>query len=214
MIKAIIFDDHKAVRESLQLLLQNNAEIKLSGSFANTYHWRNAILKYEPDVVVMDIDIPGENGIEVTKLIKAQFPHIQVLIQTVHDDYDRIFASLCAGASGYILKGNFFNSLADAIMDVANGGTSMSPSIAVKVLELFRVYTPGGQQITNDDYALTLKEKAVLTLMVEGKMYKEIADSLHIAFETARSHVKNIYKKLHVASKSEAVAKAIKEKLI
>lgn len=214
MIKVLIFDDHKAVRESLQLLLQNNTDIKLSGSYANTYHWESVLSRHEPDVVVMDIDIPGENGIEVTRLIKSQFPYVQVLIQTVHDDYDKIFASLCAGANGYILKGNFFTSLEDAIKDVANGGTSMSPSIAVKVLELFRQYTPGSNQMVNDEYALTQKEKAVLTLMVEGKVYKEIADALNMAFETARSHVKNIYKKLHVASKSEAVAKAIREKLI
>lgn len=214
MIKAIIFDDHKAVRESLQLLLKDHESILLVGSFANTYNWKNNVLKLEPDVIVMDIDLPGENGIEVTKAIKAQFPQIQVLIQTVHDDYDKIFASLCAGASGYILKGNFYANLTDSIRDVANGGSSMSPSVAVKVLELFRLYTPGSNQITQDEYALTQKEKAVLSLMVEGKVFKEIAEAQNIAFETARSHVKNIYKKLHVASKSEAVAKAIKEKLI
>lgn len=214
MIKVIIFDDHKAVRESLQLLLKNNDDIKLVGSYANTYHWKNNVVKQEPDVIVMDIDIPGENGIEVTRGIKAQFPNIQVLIQTVHDDYEKIFASLCAGASGYILKGNFFANLSDSIRDVAKGGTSMSPTIAVKVLELFRLYTPGSNQITHDEYALSQKEKAVLTLMVEGKVYKEIADEMNIGFETARTHVKHIYKKLHVASKTEAVAKAIKENLI
>jgi DNA-binding NarL/FixJ family response regulator len=163
----------------------------------------------KPDVVLMDINIPGKNGIEAVKEIKDHFPAIQVCMQTVFEDENKIFASLCAGASGYILKSSPPDKILQAIREVANGGAFFTPSVAKKMLFNFQ------QQQQHAEYIqLTEKEKEVLKLLVDGLSYKMIAEKAGVSFHTIHTHIKHIYDKLHVNSKGEAVAKAIKSRLI
>jgi DNA-binding NarL/FixJ family response regulator len=157
----------------------------------------------------MDINIPGKNGIEAVKEIKEHFPSIKVCMQTVFEDEDKVFASLCAGASGYILKSSPPDKILQAIREVADGGAFFTPSVAKKVLFNFQ------QQPQHAEYIqLTDKEKEVLKLLVDGLSYKMIAEKAGVSFHTIHTHIKHIYDKMHVNSKGEAVAKAIKSRLI
>ena len=151
------------------------------------------------------------NGIEATKIIKENFPNVQVLIQTIFFEDEYIFNAICAGASGYILKTTSPAGYLDAIADVTAGGSPMTPGIARRVMELFRTKL---QPATINDYQLTAQEKKILQLLVEGKSYKMIASALSIAFDTVKSHIRNIYSKLHVNSGTEAVSKAIRDKIV
>jgi DNA-binding NarL/FixJ family response regulator len=153
--------------------------------------------------------MPGINGIEGVVLIRKQFPDIHILMQTVFDDDDRIFAALKAGASGYILKNAGSAKLLDAIIEVHNGGAPMSPSVAKKVLNQFQ----GVKSSASENFNLSARERDVLGLLVNGKSYKMIADELNISYDTVRAHMKKIYEKLHVSSMTEAVAKAINKNL-
>jgi DNA-binding NarL/FixJ family response regulator len=162
---------------------------------------------------LMDIEMPGLNGIEITKHICEKFPDAKILIQTVFNDSERIFQALCAGASGYILKNDPPHKYLEAINEVYNGGAPMSSTVAKKMLGFFAnknivLVAPG-----NTDYQLSDREKELLKLMVEGHDYKTIAGKAFISYETVRTHVKHIYSKLHVASRSEAVMKAIQHGL-
>ncbi len=162
-------------------------------------------------MVLMDIEMPGINGIEAVKIIKHELPAIQVLMQTVFHDDDNIFNAICAGASGYILKTTSPAGYMEAIKDVYNGGSPMSGSIARRVLELFQKNI---MPVTNKDYQLTPKEKEILQHLVKGKSFKMIADAISASYETVRTHMKNIYTKLHVNSNTEAVSKALQEKIV
>jgi DNA-binding NarL/FixJ family response regulator len=153
-------------------------------------------------------------GIEGVKLIKKELPHVQVLMQTVFEDDDRVFDSICAGASGYILKNYLNTKLVESIMELQYGGSPMSPSIARKVLGKLQQIPQHIKPEEAPDYRLTPREKEVLACIVNGLSYKMIADQLHISYETVRSHVKKIYEKLHVASLTEAVAKAINQRIV
>ena len=157
----------------------------------------------------MDIDMPGMNGIEAVKVIRNNFPTVQVLMFTVFDDDEKVFAAIKAGAGGYILKNAEPQNLLHAISEVYNGGAPMTPGIARKVLLQFQDMLPD----ENKDYHLSQREKEVLALLVEGHPYKMIASKLNITYDTVRAHMKKIYEKLHVASMTEAVAKAINQKL-
>jgi DNA-binding NarL/FixJ family response regulator len=159
--------------------------------------------------VIMDIDMPGMNGIEGVKLIRNNFPIVQVLMFTVFDDDEKVFAAIKAGAGGYILKNAEPQNLLHAISEVYNGGAPMTPGIARKVLHQFHDMLPEEKK----DYRLSMREKEVLGLLVEGYSYKMIAGKLNITYDTVRAHMKKIYEKLHVASMTEAVAKAINQKL-
>jgi DNA-binding NarL/FixJ family response regulator len=171
-----------------------------------------ALLEAEPcDIVLMDIEMPGMNGIEATHIIKEHFPAVQVLIQTVFFEDEYIFNAICAGASGYILKSTSPAGYLEAIADVNAGGSPMTPGIARRVMELFRNKM---QPAVSNDYQLTAQEKKVLQLLVEGKSYKMIAAELFVAFDTIKSHIRNIYSKLHVSSGTEAVSKAIRDKIV
>jgi DNA-binding NarL/FixJ family response regulator len=162
-----------------------------------------------PDVVLMDINIPGKNGIEAVKEIKEHFPNVQVCMQTVFEEDDKIFASLCAGASGYILKNTPPDKILQAVKEVAEGGAFFTPSIAKKVLNNFQ------QQPQQAEYIqLTDKEKEVLKYLVEGLSYKMIAEKVFLSFHTVHTHLRHVYEKLHVNSKGEAINKAIKNKLV
>lgn len=213
-LRIAIFDDNKNIRESIMLLLKTVPGFEVVGSFSHVLDCVEDIRECKPDIVLMDIEMPGMTGIEAVKSIKKEFPHIQVLMQTVFEDDDRVFDSICAGASGYILKNYLNTKLIDSIMELQYGGSPMSPSIARKVLNKMQQIPQYVRPEESPDYQLTPREKEVLTCLVNGQSYKMIAADLHISYETVRSHVKKIYEKLHVASLTEVVAKAINQRLV
>jgi DNA-binding NarL/FixJ family response regulator len=210
-IKVAVFEDNRQLRESLCQLIDSTLEFECTGAFADADHLERKIITSKPDVVMMDIDMPGINGIDAVNIIHEKFPAIRVLMQTVFDDNDKIFAAIRAGASGYILKKVMPAKIIEAIRETFQGGAPMTPSIAEKVLNMFRIQT---QQTQAEKIDLSEREKEILTLLVKGKSYKMIAADCFISIDTVNSHIKNIYEKLHVHSKSEAVVKAINQKLI
>jgi DNA-binding NarL/FixJ family response regulator len=213
-LRIAIFDDNKNIRESISLLLKTVAGFEVVGSFAHVLDCVDDVRDCKPDIVLMDIEMPGMTGIEAVKSIKKEFPHIQVLMQTVFEDDDRVFDSICSGASGYILKNYLNTKLIEAITELQYGGSPMSPSVARKVLNKMQQIPQHVKPEESPDYQLTPREKEVLTCLVNGQSYKMIAADLHISYETVRSHVKKIYEKLHVASLTEVVAKAIHQRLV
>ena len=213
-IRIAIFDDNKNIRESIGMLLSTENSFEVVGSFSHVLDCLEDITTCKPDVILMDIEMPGMSGIEAVKTIRKEFPQIQILMQTVFEDDDRVFDSICSGASGYILK-NFLNTkLIDAIKELQYGGSPMSPSIARKVFNKMQQIPQFVKPEEAPNYDLTPREKEVLSCIVEGLAYKMIADKLKISYETVRSHVKKIYEKLHVASLTEAVAKAIHQRIV
>jgi DNA-binding NarL/FixJ family response regulator len=160
----------------------------------------------------MDIEMPGINGIEATKLVKEHFPQINILIQTVFFEDEHIFNAICAGASGYILKSTTPDGYVEAIKDVQAGGSPMTPGIARRVLELFKDKLQ--PTAPTNDYNLTAQEKKVLQLLVAGKSYKMIATELFVSIDTVKTHIRNTYAKLHVHSGTEAVSLALRDKLV
>jgi DNA-binding NarL/FixJ family response regulator len=213
-IRIAIFDDNKNVRNSIILLLNTDPDLEVVGNFSTAQHCVENVLTSRPDLVLMDLEMPGVNGIEAVKLLTKEFPHIQILIQTVFEDDERVFDSICAGASGYILKNQLNSSLIDAIKDLQTGGSPMSPSIARRVLNMLQHSYQGKRQRPVEEYNLTAREKEVLTAVVNGLSYKMIGYELNISYETVRSHIKKIYEKLHVASLTEVVAKAINQNIV
>jgi DNA-binding NarL/FixJ family response regulator len=212
-IRVAIFEDNKLVRDALQTILNGTTGFICCGAFADGNRWEMEIKNSEPDVVLMDIEMPGLNGIQITGKICARFPYIKILMQTVFNDSEKIFLALCAGASGYILKNDPPHKFIEAINEVYNGGAPISSAVAKKVLGFFAnhnviLVSPG-----NEDYHLSEREKEILRLMAGSFNYKTIAEKLFISYETVRTHVKNIYKKLHVTSRSEAVSKAMQQGL-
>ncbi len=207
-IKVAIFEDNKLIREALQTIINGTLGFSCTGTFANVNQVEADILFSRPDVVLMDIEMPGRNGIEATKIIKENFPEVKVLIQTVFNDNDKIFNALCAGASGYILKTDSPLKQLQALEEVYNGGASMSSSIAQKVMQFFVRKNVILVRPEETDFDLSTREKEILSLMMEGNNYRGIADKAFISYETVRTHIKHIYKKLHVASRSEAILKA------
>ncbi len=211
IIKVAIFEDNKHLRESLYYLVNGTEGFTCSGAYADSNDLLFQLKRSQPDVILMDIEMPGMNGIEAVKIIRKQFPAIQVLMQTIFHDDDNIFKAICAGASGYILKTTSPAGYIDAIKDVFNGGSPMTGSIARRVLDLFQQnIIPTG----SNDYQLTPKEKEILQQLVKGKSFKMIADTIGTSYETVRTHMKNIYTKLHVNSNTEAVSKALQEKIV
>lgn len=209
-VKVLFFDDNKHIRESLTLLFETDERFKLCGAYDSAVHATEFTKVHEPDVVIMDIDMPGLNGIDAVALLHQNYPTLPIIMLTVFDDVDRIYNSLRNGALGYMLKSTDPDKLLDAIVEVHQGGAPMSPAIARKVLTHFK----GEETKTNENYNLTAREKEVLSHLVEGLSYKMIAAELNISFETVRSHIKKIYEKLHVQTMTEAVTKTLREKLI
>ena len=162
----------------------------------------------KPDLVLMDIEMPVADGISGVWKIKKEFPGIRIIMQTVFEDEARIFASLQAGAEGYILKNASASKVIESIREVYNGGASMTPSVALRVMKYFNQSKPPA------DYSLTNKEKEVLSLLSDGNSYKMVADKLGITYFTVNTHIKNIYEKLHVHSIGEAVSVALKNKIV
>lgn len=213
-IRIAIFDDNKNIRESITLLLKTESQFEVVGSFSHVLDCVEDIRESKPDIVLMDIEMPGMTGIEAVRFLKKEFPHIQILMQTVFEDDDRVFDSICAGASGYILKNHLNTKLIDAIKELQFGGSPMSPSIARKVMNKLQQIPQHVMPEQAPDYQLTPREKEVLGCLVKGLSYKMIGGELNIGYETVRSHVKKIYEKLHVASLTEVVAKAINQRIV
>lgn len=213
-LRIAIFDDNKNIRESISLLVSTSKDLEVAGSFSHVLDCVEDVRDCKPDIILMDIEMPGMTGIEAVKAIKKEFPHIQVLMQTVFEDDDRVFDSICAGASGYILKNYLNTRLIESILELQYGGSPMSPSIARKVLGKLQQHAGAVRPVDAPDYRLTPREKEVLSCVVNGLSYKMIADQLNISYETVRSHIKKIYEKLHVASLTEAVAKAINQRIV
>ncbi len=213
-LRIAIFDDNKDLRDSISLLLQTEKEFEVVGAFSHVLNCLDEVKACRPDIVLMDIEMPAMTGIEAVGQIKEAFPGVMVMMQTVFEDDERVFQSICAGASGYILKNTVDEKLIDAIKEMVNGGSPMSPSIARKVLgkmqQVAAIIKPG----PIPDYDLTPREKEVLACLVNGLSYKMIAAQLFISYETVRSHIKHVYEKLHVASVTEAVNKALKERIV
>jgi len=210
-IRVVIFEDNFLLRESLYQLINGSPGLTCAGAFANCEDILYNIKKTNPDVVLMDIQMPGIDGIEGVKIIKKHFPEIKIIMQTVVEDDEMIFASICSGASGYLLKNTTPARLLQAMVEANEGGAPMTPAIAGKVLEKFRKQTPIRSEELED---LSEREKEILECLVEGMSYKMIASSCKISIDTVRFHIRNIYEKLHVSSKSEAVAKALRRNSI
>ena len=211
-ISVVLADDHHIVRNGIKMLVEGT-EIQIIGEASNGNEAIEAVQNLNPDVVMMDIEMPRVSGIEGLKTIKKVFPKLNVLMQTSFEDDDKVFAAICAGASGYILKNTLPARILESIVEVYQGGSPMSPTVARKVLGFLQ--TPPAvvaKEIPN--YNLSNREKEVLSCLVSGMSYKMIADHCHISYETVRSHMKNIYEKLHVVSMTEAVAKAINQGLV
>jgi DNA-binding NarL/FixJ family response regulator len=212
-IRVAIFEDNKLMRDGFEAICNGTHGLTCTGTYTDCSDLVRKVERSNPDVVLMDIEMPGQDGISATGKILAQWPDIKILIQTVFEDDDKIFNAICAGASGYILKSTSPARLVEAIQEVYNGGSPMSPSIANRVLKLFQQFAPV-LPAGDEKYALSAREKEILSLMVDGYNFHLIAEKIYISYETVRTHVKRIYKKLHVASASEAVAKAIKNRLV
>jgi DNA-binding NarL/FixJ family response regulator len=210
-IKVAIFEDNEKFLEALSIMVEGQSNLQLTGGYIHTGDLIPLLEIDPPDVVLMDIGISPVNGIEATKLITAAFPGTKILIQTIFDDDDKVFAAICAGASGYVLKSYLPDALLASIIDIATGGSPMSPVIARKTLTLFRDHFHKAELVEN--YNLSKREKEILRCLVEGGSYKIVAQQCGIAFETVKTHIRKIYEKLHVASMSGAVAKAIRENL-
>jgi DNA-binding NarL/FixJ family response regulator len=210
--KVAIFEDNNHFRETLRILISGAAGFTCSGAYANCNNMLSVLQAAPCDIVLMDIALPGMSGIEATGLIKDKFPDVLVLIQTVFSDDEYIFNAIKAGATGYILKSTSPAGYLEALADVMAGGSPMTPGIARRVMELFRRAIDPPQPAT--DYKLTAQEKKILQLLVDGKSYKMIAAELSVALDTVKSHITNIYQKLHVHSGTEAVSKAIRDKII
>ena len=213
-IKVAIFEDNKLIRDALQTIINGTTEFLCTGTFTNVNQVEADIAFNRPDVVLMDIEMPGRNGIDATRIVKEKFPHIKVLIQTVFNDSDKIFSALCAGASGYILKSDPPVKILQALQEVYNGGGPMSSAIAQKVLQFFVRQNVILVQPDASEFDLSPREKDILGFMMAGHNYRDIADKAFISYETVRTHVKHIYKKLHVVSRSEAILKARQQGII
>ncbi len=207
MIKIILFDDNRNICDSIGLLFSTIDDMKLVTSYHNVEDVVDKVRKANPDVILMDIDMSGITGIEAVGLLRSKNISIPVIMLTGFEDADKVFASICAGANGYILKSANMNELVGHINDVYNGGAPMTPIIARKVLDRFVKLQAAPHP--EEDFNLSKREDQVLQLLLKGKSYKMIAEDLNISYETVHSHIRRIYQKLHVNSVSEAVSKTL-----
>jgi DNA-binding NarL/FixJ family response regulator len=210
-IRVSIFEDNRNLREGLFNLLESTEGFTCAGAFAHCERVLDNIDETQPDVILMDIEMPVINGIEAVKLIRTRNTDVKILMETIFEEDEKIFQSICNGAQGYILKSTPPQEILDAIKEIYEGGAPMSPVIASKVLRMFKSNL--GNQ-TDASFNLSSREKEILKCLVEGMSYKMIADTCFISGDTVNGHIKNIYKKLQVHSKGEAVAKAIKGKVV
>lgn len=209
MIRIVVFDDNAQRRKSLEALIALCPIMEFVGGFPDCSTVVSHLEKLQPDVVLMDIAMPNVDGIQGVSLIKKHLPEVRIIMQTIFEDNDKIFASLQAGAEGYILKNTSGEKILQSIEEVYNGGAFMTPSVALQVIRFFN-----NQKNKGNQYNLTPKEKGVLSLLSEGKSYKMVASLLDISYFTVNSHIKKIYEKLQVHSVGEAVAFALKKNIV
>lgn len=209
-IKVLLYDDNEALRASMEALITEEEGVELVAAMPNAETVETDIRELKPDVVLMDIDMPVVNGVEAVRRISVINEKLPVIMLTVFDDNENIFNAICAGASGYILKRYATEEIPAAIRMVLTGGAPMTGSIARKVLMM----VPPAKTTDQEKSNLTEKETAILQYLVNGYSYKMIASELKISIDTVRFHIKKIYDKLHVHSATEAVSKAIKDKLV
>ena len=222
LIKVIVVEDNDSIREGLKMLIDGTEGYSCIEAYVKCELMLKNIEKQKPDVLLMDIGLPGMNGIEGIREVRKILPDLTILVLTVYEENDLIFEALCAGASGYLVKKTPPSKLLEAIREAYEGGAPMSSHIARKVIEFFSHVSHEGlppqkkpvlPQGTGASI-LTPREREILGGLVDGNSFKAIADTLFISIETVRFHFRNIYKKLHVHSQSEAVAKAIREGII
>lgn len=206
-ISVLLYEDNTMLRESVSSMIRLDPRFVVSAAFENVLHAESQIAELNPDIILMDIDMPGRNGIEAVTRIRATGSKIPILMLTVFDDTQHVFDALRAGASGYLLKKHLSTKLFESIDEVLNGGAPMSPTIAFMVIAAM-------QKPAVNPYNLTTRENEILTSLSRGNSYKLMAAEFAITVDTVRAHIKKIYEKLHVHSQTEAVSKAIKERLV
>lgn len=209
-IKILIYDDNEALRASMEALISEQPDFELLAAMPNAETVNADLQDMKPDVILMDIDMPVVNGVQAVRNIRRINEHIPIIMLTVFDDNENIFNAICAGASGYILKRYATEEIPGAIRDVLTGGAPMTGSVARKVLQM----VPQAKNEEQEKSDLSKKEIEILQLLVKGYSYKMIAAELKISIDTVRFHIKKIYDKLHVHSATEAVSKALKDRLI
>jgi DNA-binding NarL/FixJ family response regulator len=209
-VRVVLIEDLREVREGLTILINGTTGFRCTGAY-RTMEEALARLERTPcDAVLTDLGLPGMSGIDGIRILRERFPQLPILALTIYNDDERVFQALCAGASGYLLKNTPPARLLDSIREVLDGGAPMSPEVARRVIRLFRDFRPPDHA----DYRLTAQETELLKLLVEGHHAKTAAKELGISTNTVFFHLKNIYAKLQVHSKTEAVAKALREHLV
>jgi|SRR5262245_12678930 len=210
VINVAIVEDERDIRECLCLLVNGTEGYKCTGAYRSMEEALDNVPRHLPDVVLSDIGLPGMNGIEGVRILKRRYPDLLILMLTIYDDDERIFDAMCAGACGYLLKKTPPARLLESLQEAVKGGAPMSPEVARRVIALFREIRPPDRA----DYHLTPHETRLLKLFVEGHNYKTAAAELHVSINTVNFHVRSIYEKLQVHSRSEAVAKALINRLV
>ena len=203
MIKVLIYEDDYAFRETLCILVNATEEYELKGAFENCDHIAEHLKKFQPDVILMDINMPGIGGLEGLRIVRGTFPSAQVIMCTVFDNEENIFKAICNGANGYLLKKSPPSKIMEAIKEAHEGGAPITSSVARKILELF----PKAPARSIEIDKLAKREQEILQLLIKGFSYKMIAAELNISVETVRTHIKRVYEKLHVHSAQEAISK-------
>ena len=209
-ITVTIVEDHADLRNGLKLILSTSPGFAVAGSYDRCETLLEELEDITPQVILMDIGLPGMSGIEGVRQIKSILPETHILMLTIYEDDAQVFQAVCAGADGYLLKKSSPIDILQAIEQVAEGGVPMTPSIAQKVMKMFRNFAPKPEQCEG----LTPREYEVLKALVDGLDYKQIAQRYFISLDTVRNHIRHIYEKLQVHSKSEAVAKALQQHLV
>jgi len=210
VIKTAVVEDLKDIRDGLTTLINFTDGFRCTGSYRSMEEALARLNDEVPDVLLSDIGLPGMSGIEGIRIIKERYPEMQILMLTVYDDDDRIFDALCAGASGYLLKRTPPAKLLDNIREAMSGGAPVSPEVATRVIKFFREF----HSAEREDYELTPHETRLLKLLTEGYNYQTAAEKLGVSYNTIKFHVRNIFDKLQVHSKSEAVVKAMRDRLV
>jgi DNA-binding NarL/FixJ family response regulator len=208
-LSVLVYEDNDLLRESVSNMIRTSDMLTLVAAFENVLNVEDQVKTYKPQFILMDIDMPGMSGIEAVQIIRTFNATVPIIMLTVFDDNTHVFEALRAGASGYLLKKHISTKLFDAIHEVLEGGAPMSPSIARMVLASMQQKTA-----VENPYHLTVREKEILTSLSKGNSYKLIASEFIISIDTVRTHIKKIYEKLQVHSQTEAVSKAINEKLV
>ncbi len=203
MINVSIVEDDHELRKTIEEIIRQSAECSLMQGYSNAEAFLQDLDKNHADVVIMDIELPGMNGITCVKTAKEKHQGIQFVMFTIFDDDESVFQSLCSGATGYLLKNSPPEKIISGIIEIHTGGSPMSPQIARRVIEVFS----GKKKVSDDIKLLSQREREILDLLAQGYRYKEIADKLFISVETVRTHIRNIYDKLQVQSRTEALNK-------